>query len=101
MFNTGCENVALRKGASRILEKIKWAYPHRLDLPSETEIRQAISTLMSKMNSGKDPNLSSSRGIAMPYLETVVSIFVHTVHLKNVNTVCTPTSLEIHLNSVY
>ena len=63
-------------GPGRMLERIKREYPGRLDIPCETEIRQAISALMAKMRSGKEITLSNSRGIAMPYLATIVRIFV-------------------------
>ena len=63
-------------GAGRMVEVIKRKNPGRLDLPSETEIRQAISVLMAKMKRGKDITLYNSRGIVMPYLATVVRIFV-------------------------
>ena len=76
MFNAGCRDKSFRMGAGRMLERIKRQNPGRLDLPSETEIRQAISALMAKMKSGKAITLSNSRGIAMPYLATVVRIFV-------------------------
>ena len=76
MFNAGCRDKSFRMGAGRMLERIKRQNPGRLDLPSETEIRQAISALMAKMKSGKAITLSNLRGIAMPYLATVVRIFV-------------------------
>ena len=76
MFNAGCRDKSSRMGAERMLERIKWQNPDRLDLLSETEIRQAISALIAKMKSGKEITLSNSRGIAMPYLATVVRIFV-------------------------
>ena len=63
-------------GAGRMRERIKRQNPDQLDLPSETEIQQAISSLIVKMKSGKEITLSNSRGIAMPYLATIVRIFV-------------------------
>ncbi len=75
MFNAGSEDKAVRMGAARMLEKLKQKYPDRLDLPSETEIRQAITTLMAKQKKGQQAMLSTTRGIMIPYLATVIGVF--------------------------
>ena len=75
MFNAGSEDKAIRMGPARMLEKLKQKYPDRLDLPSETEIRQAITTLVAKQKKGQQATLNSTRGIMMPYLATVIRIF--------------------------
>ena len=75
MFNAGSDDKAFRMGPARMLEKLKQQYPERLDLPSETEIRQAITTLMAKQKKGQQTTLTTTRGIQMPYLATVIRIF--------------------------
>ena len=58
-----------------MLEKLRQKYPGRLDLPPESEIRQAITTLLSKQKRGGLLTLCSNRGIAEPFHSTVVRIF--------------------------
>jgi hypothetical protein len=53
----------------------KQKYPDRLDLPSETEIRQSITTLIAKQKKGQQATQTTTRGITMPYLATVIRIF--------------------------
>jgi hypothetical protein len=48
-------------GPARMLEKLKLQYPGRFDLPSETEIRQAITTLMVKQKKGQQTTLTTTR----------------------------------------
>jgi hypothetical protein len=75
MFQTGFHDKSARMGAGRMLEKLRQKYPGRLDLPPESEIRQAITTLLSKQKRGGRMTLSSNRGIAEPFYSTVISIF--------------------------
>jgi hypothetical protein len=75
MFNAGSDDKAFRMGPERELEKLKQQYPDRLDLPSETEIRQAITTLMAKQKKGQQITIITIWGIQMPYLATVIRIF--------------------------
>jgi hypothetical protein len=75
MFNAGNDDKAVRMGPARMLEKLKQKYPDRLDLPSETEIRQLITTLIAKQKKGQQATQTTTRGITMPYLATVIRIF--------------------------
>jgi len=76
MFQAGLKDKSVRMGAGKMLEKLRQKYSGRLDLPPESEIRQAITVLMVKHRKGQNVSLSSTRGIAQPYLSTVVQIFV-------------------------
>ena len=54
---------------------LKKRYPGRFDLPSENEIRQAMSTLSGKQRKGEDPTLiSNRRAIKEPCLSTIQDI---------------------------
>ena len=75
MFNARSDDKAFRMGPARMLEKLKQQYPDRFDLPSETEIRQAITTLMAKQKKGQQTTLTTTRGMQMPCLATVIRIF--------------------------
>ncbi len=75
MFNAGSEDKAIRMGPTRMLEKLKQQYTDRLNLPSETEIRQTITTLAAKQKKGQQAALSTARGIILLYVATVIRIF--------------------------
>ena len=75
MYTEGVKDSSRRLGPGRMLEHIRRKNPGRLDLPSENEIRQAITTLVAKAKKGKVISLTSNRGIAQPYLGTIISIF--------------------------
>ena len=75
MFNAGNNDSAKKKGPGRMLAELRRRYPARLDLPSESEIRQCISTLMGKQKRGQDTVLVANRGISQPYLSSVIEIF--------------------------
>ncbi len=76
MFNAGNENESMKKGPGRMLAELARRYPGRLDLPSEFEIRQRITSLMNKKKAGQSivPGCRT-RGIVQPYMDTVISIF--------------------------
>lgn len=76
MFIEGENDKAQRRGPGRMLEALKRKHPGRLDLPSETEIRQAITMLMDKNKKGQTLSLVRKTGIAEPYRSTVMQIFV-------------------------
>lgn len=78
MFNAGKDDSAKKKGPGRMLAELRRRYPLRLDLPSESEIRACISTLMAKQKKGQDTVLTSKRGIPEPYLSSVLEIFQDT-----------------------
>jgi len=63
-------------GPAKMYEALKRKYPGRLDLPSEGEIRQAISIMMTKIKKSLKPTLCRTRGILEPYNSTVLTIFV-------------------------
>ncbi|KAG1680512.1 Beta-TrCP [Nymphon striatum] len=48
MFMSGIEDKSNKTGPGRMLEQLRLKYPDRLDLPSESEIRQRISSLFAK-----------------------------------------------------
>jgi hypothetical protein len=50
-----------------MLQKLRATHPQRFDLPSETEIHQAITTLMAKEKSGKDVTLKTRQNSMHPY----------------------------------
>ena len=75
MFQMGISNKNVRVGPGRMLNNLRKKYPGRLDLPSETEIRQAIGSMVAQQNKGQTPNLSSRRGMATTYNDTIVQIF--------------------------
>ena len=53
-----------------------------LDLPSETEIHQAISTLITKEKQSLLISLSCNRGIKRPFLETIQEIVYQNLTIK-------------------
>ena len=66
MFKLGNDDSTKRKGPGRMLAELRWRYPNRLDLPSESEISQCVSTLMAKQKKGHGTTAASIRGIAEP-----------------------------------
>lgn len=74
-FKAGMVNKSQRKGPGKMLEVVRKKYPGRLDIPAETEIRQAISVLFAKQKRGEEPTLSKTCGIHEPYCSTVLAIF--------------------------
>ncbi|KAG1681219.1 SWI/SNF complex subunit SMARCC2 [Nymphon striatum] len=48
MFMSGIEDKSNKTGPGRMLEQMRLKYPDRLNLPSESEIRQRISSLFAK-----------------------------------------------------
>ena len=75
IFQVGVSNKNIRIGPGRMLNNLRRKYPGRLDLPSETEIRQAIGSMVSQQNKGQPPNLSSRRGVTGNYNDTILKIF--------------------------
>ena len=67
-----------KKGPGQILAELRRKYPTRLDLPSESEIRACISTLVAKekkkKQQGQGAGVVQSRGIAEPFLSSVIAI---------------------------
>ena len=57
-----------------MLNVLKSRYQDTLDLLSETEIRQAISALITKQKQGLPISLLRNRGIKSPFLETIQDI---------------------------
>ena len=82
MFNVGKADSAKKKGPGRMLAELTRRYPHRLDLPSESEIRQCISTLMAKQKKGHATELNPNRGVAQPFLASLISIFEENADIK-------------------
>jgi len=83
MFNVGKDNESQRRGPAKMLMELRRKYPGRLDMPSETEIRSVISSLMAKQKKGQSTDvIVSNRGIAEPYFETVLQIFRENVEIK-------------------
>ena len=54
MFSEGVRDKALRRGPNRMLEVLRQKYPSSHDLPSEAEIRMAISRLMQQNRNNFD-----------------------------------------------
>ena len=75
IFQTGFYDKAARMGARSRLEKLRQKYPSRLDLSPGSEIRQAITTLLSKQKTGGRMTFSFNRGIVKSFYSTVVAIF--------------------------
>ena len=75
MFIVGMNNQSKRMGPGCMLNQLCKQNLNCLDLPSETEIRQAISTLAAQQKKGQIPSLSTKqRGIAEPYASTIIEI---------------------------
>lgn len=62
MFSDGLQDKALRRGPNRMLEMLRQKYPGAHDLPSESEIRMAVSRLMQQNKNQSELSLSSGRG---------------------------------------
>ena len=58
-----------------MVSELKRRHPTRLDLPSESEVRQCVSSLVAKQKKGQSATFQTNRGIASPYLETILHIF--------------------------
>ena len=58
-----------------MLSELVRRHPTRLDLPSESEIRQHTSSLVAKQKKRQSTSYQSSRGIMELYLETALEIF--------------------------
>ena len=74
LFLESCKDNSKRMGPGRMLNVLKSRYQDTLDLLSETEIRQAISTLITKQKQGLPISLSRNKGIKIPFLETFQDI---------------------------
>ena len=74
MFLLGQNDISKRLGPGRMLDRLKKKYPDKFDLPSETEIRQAMSTLASQLKKGVQPSLQHKRGINETFLSTVMIV---------------------------
>lgn len=61
MFEDGPRDKALCRGPNRIPECLAQMYTDAHDLPSEPEIRSAISRLMQQKNKGSESSLSCGR----------------------------------------
>ena len=75
MFQAGIENSAARKDPGRMLAELQRRYPGRLDLPSEQEIRERITALTAKQKKGQSAISTVKRGIADPFMSTILEIF--------------------------
>ena len=75
MFKDGIDDERKRKFPGRMLSVLRAKYPGRLDLPSESEIRQAIAVMMVKLKKGQAHDLTKRRGDIEPYLTTLMQIF--------------------------
>jgi hypothetical protein len=73
MYTTGCDDQRNKIGPGRMLETLRTLYPNRLDLPSETEIRQGIAAITAKYK--KHGTIHIKRGIQDPF-KTVLSNIV-------------------------
>lgn len=62
MFEEGLRDKAMRMGPNRMLDELSRKYPNVFDLPSESEIRSAISQMMMQVNTGKPIALGNARG---------------------------------------
>jgi len=82
MFNMGKADSAKKKGPGRMLAELKRRYPSRLDLPSESEIRQCISTLVAKQKKGQETDLHANRGVPQPFLTSLTSIFEENPNIR-------------------
>ena len=58
-----------------MLSELRRRYPLRLDLPSESEIRQCISYLTQKQKKGQSTSYITRSSISEPYLDTINAIF--------------------------
>lgn len=66
-------------GSGRMLEALRNKYPERLDLPSETEIRQYITALTAKYN--KHSTIHIKRGIQEPFKTIITNRVVESHYL--------------------
>ena len=58
-----------------MLSELTRRHPTRLDLPSESEMRQCVSALIAKQKKLLTTRFNRSRGIAQPYLNTILNVF--------------------------
>jgi hypothetical protein len=59
-----------------MLQKLRATHPLRFYLPSETEIRQAITTLMAKEKAVKDITLKTRQNSMHPYyLQSIIIMY--------------------------
>jgi hypothetical protein len=59
-----------------MLQKLRATHPQRFDLPLETKIRQAITTLMAKEKAGKDVTLKTRQNSMHPYyLRSIIIMY--------------------------
>lgn len=79
MFEKGCKDQRNKIGPGRMLEALRNKYPERLDLPSETEIRQYITALTAKYN--KHSTIHIKRGIQEPFKTIITNIVVELHYL--------------------
>ena len=65
-----------KKGHICTLSELVRKYPTRLDLPSESEIRQLISSLVAKQKKGLSTDYTGRKtGIQKPFIDTIIEIF--------------------------
>ena len=62
MFEEGEKDKSHKMGPGRMRERLMNKYPDRLDIPSEAELRQAISKFVSQVRVGTAPTLTGTRG---------------------------------------
>lgn len=75
MFLRGTEDNMNKLGPGRMLETLKKRYSNRFDLPSETEIRQYITTLNAKYKTHGSLEVQN-RGVPEPYRSSIIQIVV-------------------------
>ena len=73
MFLQGTQDNRNKIGTRRMAEYLRAKYPGRIDLPSESEIRQRISSLFTKFKK-QGYILVLRRGIPDEYRDTIVRI---------------------------
>ena len=71
MFEEGDKDKSHKMGPGRIREMLINKYPDRLYIPSESELRQAISKFIGQVRLGTAPTLSGTRGIKFVIPEKV------------------------------
>lgn len=69
----GVDDKSNKTGPGRMLEQLRAKYPGRLDLPSEAEIRQRISSLFAKYKNNGTIE-TKRRGVEDPYRERIYVI---------------------------
>lgn len=104
MFQDGVDDISKRRGPNRIREVLLKRYPGALDIPSETEIRNAITAMMTQQKKGQAISLGSRRGRKSsfpPILEYILSHYINQNRNTTNGSALKPTQALIFCKETY